>query len=128
MRVEVFNGVERRRRWTRDEKARVLAESLEPGARVAEVARRNDVAQSVLFSWRRAARVGNPAPPAMVPVIVAEPEGAAPRATDKARRGRGPAKARGLIEIDLGGGRCVRVDSNVDGKALGLVLDVLNRR
>ena len=40
MRVEVLGGVERRRRWSRDEKMRILAESLEPGAKVAEVARR----------------------------------------------------------------------------------------
>ena len=53
MRVEVLGGVERRRRWSRDEKMRILAESLEPGAKVAEVARRNDVAPSVLFAWRR---------------------------------------------------------------------------
>ena len=57
MRVEVLGGVERRRRWSRDEKMRILAEILEPGATVAEVARRNDVAQSVLFSWRRQVRV-----------------------------------------------------------------------
>ena len=47
MRVEVLGGVERRRRWSRDEKMRILAESLEPGAKVAEVARRNDVAPSL---------------------------------------------------------------------------------
>lgn len=122
MRVEVLNGIERRRRWTRDEKARILAESLEPGATVTQVARRNDLAASVLFSWRQQARIGKAAPPTMVPVIVAEPDGAPPRRT------RGPAKDRGLIEIDLGGGRCVRVDARVDGKALGLVLDVLSRR
>ena len=32
MRVEVLGGVERRRRWSHDEKMRILAESLEPGA------------------------------------------------------------------------------------------------
>ena len=60
MRVEVLGGVERRRRWSRDEKMRILAESLEPGAKVAEVARRNGVAPSVLFAWRRQARRKRP--------------------------------------------------------------------
>ena len=42
-------GVERRRRWNRDEKARIVEEALAPGAVVSEVARRHAVAQSLLF-------------------------------------------------------------------------------
>ena len=127
MRVEVLN-VERRRRWSRDEKMRILAESLEPGAKVAEVARRNDVAPSVLFSWRRQVRSSEAASPAMIPVVIGEPRVVSDQAAIPRRRGRGPAKDRGLIEIDLGGGRRVRVDSGVDAKALGRVLDVLSSR
>ena len=129
MRVEVLGVVERRRRWSRDEKMRILAESLEPGATVAEVARRNDVAPSVLFSWRRQARLPA-ASTTMVPVMVAEPVSALYAAvpTMKPRRTRGPAKERGLIEIDLGGGRRVRVDAGVDAEALARVLDVLSGR
>ena len=128
MRVEVLDGIERRRRWSRDEKMRILAESLEPGATVADVARRNDVAQSVLFSWRRQARLPDQAPPAMVPVSIAASVRAAVPLASKARRTRGPAKERGLIEIDLGGGRRVRVDAGVDAEALARVLDVLSAR
>ena len=128
MRVEVLGGVERRRRWSRDEKMRILAESLEPGAKVAEVARRNDVASSVLFSWRRQARLPAAASATMVPVTVAEPVGVVPAVLTKPRKTRGPAKERGLIEIDLGGGRRVRVDAGVDAKALARVLDVLSNR
>ena len=128
MRVEVLGGVERRRRWSHDEKMRILAESLEPGAKVAEVARRNDVAPSVLFAWRRQARFPvAAASTAMVPVKIAEPA-VTPSVATKARRTRGPAKERGLIEIDLGGGRRVRVDAGVDAKALARVLDVLGSR
>ncbi len=126
MRVEVLGGVERRRRWSRDEKMRILTESLEPGAKVAEVARRNDVAPSVLFAWRRQARLPA-ASTTMVPVMIAEPS-VAPSIPTKPRRTRGPAKERGLIEIDLGGGRRVRVDAGVDAKALARVLDVLSSR
>ena len=126
MRVEVLGGVERRRRWSRDEKMRILAESLEPGVTVAEVARRNDVAPSVLFAWRRQARLPAATSTTMVPVMIAEsPEASV---VTKPRRKRGPAKERGLIEIDLGGGRRVRVDAGVDAKALARVLDVLSSR
>ena len=107
---------------------RILAESLEPGATVAEVARRNDVAPSVLFAWRRQARLPvAAASTTMVPVKIAEPA-VAPSVVTKPRRTRGPAKERGLIEIDLGGGRRVRVDAGVDAKALARVLDVLSSR
>ena len=124
MRVEVLGGVERRRRWSRDEKMRILTESLEPGATVSEVARRNDVMPSVLFAWRRQARLPATASTTLAPVTIAEPS-AAPT---KPRRTRGPAKGRGLIEIDLGGGRRVRVDAGVDAEALARVLDVLSSR
>ena len=53
-------GVERRRRWSRDEKARIVEETLLPGAVVCEVARRHGVAQSLLFTWRRLARAAEP--------------------------------------------------------------------
>jgi len=39
-----------------------------------------------------------------------------------------PRKRRGLIEIELGDGKRVSVDENVDAEALGRVLDVLGRR
>src|SRR4029077_16218959 len=53
-------GVERRRRWSKDEKARIVEETLAPGAVVSEVARRHGVAQSLLFTWRRLARPAEP--------------------------------------------------------------------
>jgi hypothetical protein len=50
MRVEVLGGVERRRRWSQDDKVRIVEETLAPGAKVTEVARRNGIAASVV--WR----------------------------------------------------------------------------
>jgi transposase len=50
MRVEVLGGLERRRRWSRDDRARIVEETLAPGAKVTEVARRNGVAASVVFT------------------------------------------------------------------------------
>lgn len=65
------------------EKMRILAESLEPGEKVAEVARRNDVAATVLFSRRRQARLPEEAAPTMMPMLIAEPRpvAAKPRRT-----------------------------------------------
>ncbi|MBA4806425.1 transposase [Brevundimonas sp.] len=43
MRVEILNGIERRRRWSRDEKMQIIEETLAPGAVVTEIARRHVV-------------------------------------------------------------------------------------
>lgn len=52
-RAEVITSVERRRRWSRDEKERLVAASLEPGATVSEVARMAGLHVSQLFRWRK---------------------------------------------------------------------------
>jgi transposase len=52
-RVEVIAAVERRRRWSRDEKERLVATSLEPGVSVSEVARMAGLHVSQLFRWRK---------------------------------------------------------------------------
>src|SRR5258707_6668316 len=57
MRVEVLGEVERRRRWSRDDKMRIIEETLAPGAVVTEIARRHGIATSLVFTWRRRARL-----------------------------------------------------------------------
>jgi transposase len=126
MRVEVLGGVERRRRWSRDDKMRIIEETLAPGAVVTEIARRHGIATSLVFTWRRRARLATVAAerPRLVPVQVAAAAAEnlpAPAATPAWKR-------RGLIEIELGDGKRVSVDENVDAEALGRVLDVLSRR
>jgi transposase len=74
-RVEVLTGPGRRRRWSDEAKAQIVAETLAPGAVIAEVARRWQVCSQQVFTWRREMRHG--AAPSFVP-IVAEP-GAASR-------------------------------------------------
>jgi transposase len=54
-RIEVLTGPERRRRWSAEEKARAVAETLRPGAKVSEVARRWQICPQQLFGWRRQA-------------------------------------------------------------------------
>jgi transposase len=126
MRADVL-GVECRRRWTDDEKARIVEETLAPDAKVTDVARRNDVAASVLFTWRRKARVPSTSVTPFVPVSIVEtpttPPVVAPAPSVRSKRG-----TRGVIEIDLGGGRRLKVDADVDAAALSRVLDVLERR
>ena len=122
MRVEVLGGVERRRRWSRDDK-------MAPGAVVTEIARRHGISTSLVFTWRRRARLASvvSAGPKLVPVQLT------PAAAESVRSIEAPAtipsrKRRGLIEIELGDGKRLSVDENVDADALGRVLDVLSRR
>lgn len=132
MRVEVLGGLERRRRWSQDDKVRIVEETLAPGAKVTEVARRNGVAASVVFTWRRQARTVDRVGPCFAPVQIAAAvtgeDNAKPQSDDD-RRMRSLSTARnGLIEIDLGNRRRIRVDAQVDPEALARVLDVLERR
>src|SRR5882757_3019486 len=133
MRVEILGGLERRRRWSQDDKARIVEETLAPGTTVTEVARRNGVAASVLFTWRRQARTAERVVPCFAPVQIAaavEPgaEEAKPLSRDDRRLQPVPAARNGLIEIDLGNRRRIRVDAQVDPEALARVIDVLERR
>ena len=128
MRVEVLSGVERRRQWSDAEKARIVEETLVPGARVAEVARHNAVSASLVFGWRRLARDGllGRGVPALMPVEIVAPASALPSpAPSVAPR---PKRSAGLIEIELSQGRRLRVGRDVDGDALRRVLDALDRR
>ena len=52
-RIEVITSVERRRRWSEAEKARLVAAMNEPGAVVTEIARSAGVVASLLYRWRR---------------------------------------------------------------------------
>ncbi|WP_296583769.1 transposase, partial [Xanthobacter sp.] len=69
-RFEVFTGAGRRREWAPEEKARIVAESFEPGATVSAVARRHALSPQQLFTWRREARKASEMTPAFVPAVV----------------------------------------------------------
>ena len=127
-------GVERRRRWSRDEKARLVEETLAPGAVVSEVARRHGVAQSLLFTWRRLARMAaQPSERNSSILLPVEIEAmASPSVSEGTRPSRPATSGRrtrsGVIEIELGSGNRVRVDNDVDADALRRVLSVLGER
>jgi transposase len=130
MQVNVL-GAERRRRWSYEEKVRLVEETLQPGETVCGVARRHRVAHSLLFTWRRQARqgrLGGDAAPALVPVEITPV--AAPISSDAPLPVASPPAQRaktGIIEIEIGGCR-VRVDRDVDTEALQRVLELLRRR
>ena len=54
-RLDIFTGAGRRRVWTAEQKAAIVAESFEGGAVVSQVARRHSLTQQQLVAWRRQA-------------------------------------------------------------------------
>lgn len=75
MRYEVMTGVERRRRWSDEEKLLILGEVGVDGETVAGVARRHDITRQHIYQWRtemRRKRLMSPRHPTLVPVEVTE--------------------------------------------------------
>ena len=107
----VLVRVERRRRWSDEEKLAILKETTQPNAIVAVVARRHGIGTGQLYTWRRQLLKGAMA--GCVPVELARSE--AP--TRSVETGR--------IEIGRHGGFTVSIDRLVDRAALKLVLEVV---
>ena len=127
MRAEVL-GIERRRRWPRDAKARVGCGDAGAGGLHFRDCPAERHRASLLFTWRRRARLQAPAAePIFLPVEVTEMPAVVPVpvAAPVKRRRR---KAAGMIEIALGSGHSLKVGADVDAAALARVLDVLERR
>lgn len=140
-RAELLGRVERRRRFSVEQKLAILTEATTPGASLSAVARRHGLLPAQVYKWRRLAELGVIGVPGAselpsfvaveitrdvlpLPAPVTENN---PAAINDAPRRRRRKKA-GLIEIELESGRRVRVDRDVDAAALGRVLDVLARR
>lgn len=122
-RIEVITGVERRRRWSAEEKARIVAESYESSMTVSAVARRHGLNTNQLFAWRhqfrQAAGGGTDTQvlPHFVPLVAAvgaEPSGPTVRSLTTAP----------MIEV-VAGVLTVRVPAGVDETALRQVLGVV---
>ena len=117
-------GRRRRRSWSEEDKRRIVAESCEPGASVAEVAQRHGINANLIFTWRRqretspSSEVGKAVK--IVPVIVTAP---APPAPEPARSDHS-----GRMEIVLGAGERIIVGADVDTTALLRVVKALSRR
>jgi transposase len=114
-------GRRRRRSWTRDEKRRIVEESLQEGASIAEVARRHELNANLLFTWRRKMGVEptlQKDPMEIVPVTIAR---------GLASEGHCP-EAAGQMEIVLSEGDRILVWADVETEALTRVLKALSRR
>ena len=124
-RLEVVE-IGRRRRWSEDEKARIVLESLAGPRLVSATARRHGVSRSQLLAWRRTLRAerleAGPVPGFVPAVIVPDPPIASTPETVSSSAKPGDDR----IEIVLARGR--RVIVGVDAAALARVLDVLERR
>jgi transposase len=140
-RIELITRGERRRRWSIEEKRAIVAESLEPGIRPAEVIRRHGITSGQLYSWRRqlARRLDRESPAAAASFARVDVWSGEPRVQEASVAGPAavptatmPAiaepRGRGLIEIALPCGTTVRVDARVDDRALRRVLVALRAR
>jgi len=129
-----------RRRWTLEEKQRIVAESYDGRRQVSATARRNGLSASQLFTWRRLAREGrlvevDNATMFARAVISCEPSTSSPpsfperlEAAESSPSSSSPVGALGRMEIVLAHGRRVIVDHSVDAAALARVVAVLERQ
>jgi transposase len=117
-RIEVITGVGRRRRWTPEQKAAIVAETLEEGAAVSAVAQRHGVAASQVFAWRRAAcqQASRRARLTFAPVAIG------PAAEAKATVQVGYSAA--LIEVEIEGAK-LRIPPDAAAKTVQVVMDGL---
>ena len=132
--VEIIARVERRRKWTGEEKAALLAEVEAEGGKVAVVARRHRISESVLYNWRAALKAAAGQVPVVAPFIplgvfggsshrdTAMLERSQPPEPESPRPTRGSDGGVGGIEIVLPNGARVSVDAFVNEKALSRVL------
>jgi transposase len=129
----VVGRVERRRKWSAEEKAALLAEVEAEGGRVSVVARRHGLSDSLLYNWRSAWKAAmSMRPPEPIeflplgvighgqcgdeaPAVAPTPEPPPPLRSQSEDRG-------GMIEVDLPNGARIRVDAFVNEKALSRVL------
>ena len=93
-RVEIFTGSGRRRSWSAEEKAQIIAESMAEGASVSAVARAHGLTAAQIFRWRRSGALPKPVVPtpalSFAPVVIEEKMAPAPI---------------GMIEIELKGAK-----------------------
>ena len=129
-RIEVITGGgERRRRWSDDEKAQAVEESLAPDAVVSEVARRRGLTPQQLFAWRREARrkaaLTDGAP--FTPVVVEVREEASSTPASLSSESKAVAARPHVIELDIDGAS-MWVWRGADVGMVRAIVDALKRR
>lgn len=110
--VEVITSVQRRRRWSRAEKERIVAAAIAPGAVASEVARSAGIHVSQLFRWRQQLCGAAQPAPVFSPVAVVPGPGVV-------------ATAPGAIEIEFATGARMRLMGPVDASTVKVMVTVL---
>ena len=127
-RMEVFTGAGRRRNWSDEEKAAIIAESYSSSDSVCAVARRHGLTHSQLFGWRRAARRARAknGTSGFVPAVVEEAPPLAKSEGSKrvSRSARRVNYAAGLVEVEIGS-VTVRVGPGAEAKTIAAVIRAL---
>ena len=127
-RFEVFTGAGRRRDWSDDEKAAIVAESYSGLESVCAVARRHGLSHSQLFTWRRKLRKmalvkSDATEPAFVPAIV-EPSIIEKKPRAKRKRSGSSGKAIPAVELEIDG-VAVKIAKGTDARTIAAVIDAL---
>ena len=130
--MEIITGVERRRRWSAEEKLRIVAETEQPGSGIAEIARRFEISRGLLWNWRSQVRRGVLRPetsPVFLPVqTIREPANGDGPGHVEPSSARGTEQAPdGKIEITLPDGTTIKVGHDVGLVTLRRVMTVLRR-
>jgi transposase len=107
--VEVITSVQRRRRWPRGEKERIVAAAMEPGAVASDVARAAGIHVSQLFRWRQQLCNGRGAPDFAAVTVAA------------------PALPSGVIEVEFARGARLRIGGPVDAATVSAAITALAR-
>lgn len=131
MRAEVLIGPERRRRWSVEEKARIVGETRQAGVTVADAARRHDLSRNLIYTWRRnlereLTSVAAVALPSLVPVVL-DDGGSAATAVQTKRNDPvcGSTRSDGVIEITLPGDVRITVRGRIEEGTLRAVMSTL---
>jgi transposase len=124
-RIEVFTGAGRRRAWSAEEKARIVAETVTSGESVCAVARRHGLSPQQLFGWRRQARepLATRSEPFLVPAVV-ETFPLEPPPKRRRRRAGKIHPVSGMIEMEIDG-VSVRVGRGADARTVAAVIRAL---
>jgi transposase len=125
-RFEIFTGAGRRRVWSANDKAAIVAESFSGCETVCAVARRHGLSPSQLFAWRRVLRsVADPSLSLFVPAVITAPV-PAPVVTSmpKGRRSRRSSSGATAIELEIDG-VAVKIARGADAKMIAAVIDAL---
>jgi len=111
--ITLQTGPQRRRRWSEEERRRILATAFAPGAVVADVSRQLEVSTSLIYKWRQQAKAGA-ARPAFAPVVLASDRVAAVAPADTT-----------AIMVELGNGARLTIGAQASAALVAAVVRAL---